>query len=116
MQNISGCDTASTGSTCTNKSVTVIAKLRHIDVVNDNDWLILGNIGAFKLGVQAVLKENRNLFAEAQAYWAAALKELQDELSSYMGDGVIPVLRTEDRETWGAGVLNVIDTNYFFYY
>lgn len=90
------------------KTVNVVAKLRHIDVINDNDFFLLGNLSAIKLGVQAILKEERNLLVEARAYWADATKELDDELSSYEGDGAIPVLKTEDRETWGAGISNVV--------
>jgi hypothetical protein len=88
--------------------VTVVAKLRHIDVADDNDFLVLGCEAAFALGAQAVLKEKRNLWEEAQKYWASAERELQGELSSFEGDGAIPTYKTEGRSTWGAGVQNSI--------
>lgn len=69
--------------------VTVAVKLRHIPVRVDNDWLILGNLDAIKLGVQAILKERRELFEEAQKYWSAAISELEKELREYQGDGAI---------------------------
>ncbi len=92
----------------TSTQVTVIAKLRHIDVVDDNDFLVLGNEAAFALGAQAILKERRNLWMEAQQYWASAEKELQGELSSFEGDGAIPTYKTEGSSTWGASVQNAI--------
>ena len=88
--------------------VTVKAKLRHIDVRNDNDFLVLGCEAAFVLGAQAVLKERRNLWTEAQQYWASAEKELQNELASFEGDGAIPTFKYEGRDSWGAGVQNAI--------
>lgn len=88
--------------------VTVMAKLRHIDVSDGNDFLVLGNEAAFALGAQAILKERRNLWEEAQKYWASAEKELQNELSSYEGDGAIPTFKIEGRSTWGAGVQNAL--------
>lgn len=88
--------------------VTVMAKLRHIDVVDDNDFLVLGNEAAFALGAQAILKERRNLWDEAQKYWASAEKELENELSSFEGDGALPTYKTEGTGSWGAGVQNAL--------
>lgn len=97
---------------CSNKTVTVIAKLRHIDVSSDNDYFLLGNRGALKLMVMALLKEERNLFEESMAYEAKAVQLLQEELSAYEGDGALPTLKTEGRDTWGAGVMTPVDFNY----
>lgn len=114
IANQSSCDcNCDQPSTCKTKFVTVMAKLRHIDVLNDNDFLLLGNLGALKLMVQAILKEERNLLTEAVGYEAKAIKELQDELNSYEGDGAIPILKTEDRETYGGAVLNVVGNTMF---
>lgn len=88
--------------------VTVMAKLRHIDVADDNDFLVLGCEAAFVLGAQAVLKERRNLWTEAQQYWASAEKELQNELQSFEGDGALPTIKKEGAWTFGAGVQNAI--------
>lgn len=92
----------------TRTQITVMAKLRHIDVHNDNDFLVLGNEAAFALGAQAILKERRNLWQEAQEYWSSAQTELQNELQSYEGDGALPTYKTEGVSTWGAGVQNAI--------
>jgi hypothetical protein len=72
----------------------------------------LGNLAAIKLMAMAILKENRNLFEESMAYEAKAIKELQDELSSFEGDGALPILRQESSATWGAGVLNYVNFGY----
>ncbi len=93
-------------SDCEDKSVTLLVKLRHMPVMNDNDFLLLGNLSALKLMVMAILKEERNLFAEAQAYEAKAIGELENELSSFEGDGVIPVIRFADPAIYGGGVEN----------
>lgn len=104
-----GCPTlTSCGCPSTSTQVTVMAKLRHLDVHSDNDFLVLGCEAAFVLGTQAVLKERRNLWDEAQKYWASAERELQNELSSYEGDGAIPTFKREGTQTWGAGVQNAL--------
>lgn len=105
-----GCPTL-TSCGCSDNSrtqVTVMAKLRHIDVADDNDFLVLGNEAAFVLGAQALLKERRNLWDEAQKYWASAERELQNELSSFEGDGALPTFKQEGPQTWGAGIANVV--------
>lgn len=95
---------------CANKTVTVIAKLRHIPVSNDNDFLILQNISALKLMVMAIIKEERNLWQEAMTYEAKAISELQNELSSFEGDGVTPILRLEHPDLFGGYVENDIES------
>ena len=80
LANRTGCGDS---ESCDSKKITVIAKLRHIDTVNDNDFFLLGNLAAIKLMAMAILKEERNLFEESMAYESKAIKELQDELSSF---------------------------------
>lgn len=113
MENMTGCDDS---SDCESKSVTVIAKLRHIDVRGDNDWLLLGNRSAIRLMAQAILKEKRNLLAEAAGYEAQATRLLQEELSSYEGDGALPMLKQEGRDTWGPGIMTPVDYNFINWY
>lgn len=110
LSNVTGCGDTN-AATCTSRKVTMMVKLRHIDVVGDNDFFLLGNLEALVLMVQAIKKKERNLFAEAKAYEADAVQALEDELSSYEGDGALPTLRTEDRETWGGGVIAPIGSS-----
>lgn len=108
LANMENCETCD-GEATTNKAITVVAKLRHIPVSVDNDFLILGNLPAFKDMIMSIKKREENLFQEAEAYEASAIKELQKELESYMGSGTVPAWRVQDRNTWGAGgVLNLI--------
>jgi hypothetical protein len=105
-----GCPAPSCGCSSTDRTqVTVMAKLRHLDVADDTDFLVLGCEAAFVLGAQAVLKERRNLWEEAQKYWESAQQELQNELQSFEGDGALPTFKYEGRESWGAGVMNAIN-------
>jgi hypothetical protein len=119
LSNVGGCGSHSSDddddSCSSNTQLTVTAKLRHIDVVVDNDFFLLGSLSALKLMVMSILKEEKNLFDEAQAYEAKALKELQDELHSYEGDGQVPTIRQESSQTWGAGILNPLSLGYRIY-
>jgi len=112
LANINGCSTCNcaepTTGDCGNTTVTVMAKLRHIDVVAENDFLLLGNLGALKLMVMAILKEERNLLTEAVGYEAQAVKLLQEELSSYEGDGALPTLKWDDSEIFGPHVRDLM--------
>jgi len=111
IANACGCNNSQ--DDCTNKTVTVIAKLRHIPVSNDNDFLILQNIAALKLMVMAILKEERNIWQEAMTYEGKAVAELQNELSSFEGDGQVPVLRIQDADILGFSPENEIESRFF---
>ena len=113
MGNQNGCGDT---SDCSSKSVTVLVKLRHIDVRVDADYFLIGNRSALKLMCMAILKEERNIFAGPEgslAYEAKAVELLEEELSSYEGDGAIPTLKQESRDIWGANVNTPVDFNYF---
>lgn len=105
LENRSACDciTGEGDPACLKKFVTVIAKLRHIPVVNGNDFFVLGNLPALKDMVQSIMKREKNLMGEAAAYEASALNELEKELHAYEGDGFVPTLRVQDRDIFGAG-------------
>jgi hypothetical protein len=97
------CNQPATGTNCTQQTVTVLAKLRHLKVTNDNDFLVLQNLAALKLGALAVFKEENNLWQEADAYWARATLALEQELDSYEGAGAKIPINIEDRDLFGAG-------------
>jgi hypothetical protein len=100
------CDT--TDSTCAKKYINVIAKLRHIPVAADGDWLLLRSRAALRLGVMAILKEKKDLLQEAEIYWGKAITELQREVEVHYGDGVIPTIRLQQMETFGCGAVEAI--------
>jgi hypothetical protein len=57
--------------------------------------------------VMAIRKEESNLIEEAMVYEARAVALLQEELSSFQGDGMVPTVRVQ-REWIGDGVYNAI--------
>lgn len=117
---VNGCNCHDSSTACNPNKVTVLAKLRHIDATVDNDFYLLQNLSAIKLGVMAIMKEERNLIEEAGLYWngrrdqmgrvivPGALTELEDELATFNGTGAVPIIKTESSQTWGANVLNPV--------
>lgn len=90
---------------CTKVTLHIIAKLRFIPVVNPKDELLIGNVPAVKLMVQAIRKEEADLWQEASAYEAKAVQVLQEELDANQGAGVVNTIRVADRDTWGISIL-----------
>lgn len=99
----------SNGETCNTKTVTVQAKLAFIPVKKATDWLLIGNIPAIKDMCQSIAKRENNLISESAAWEASAINELQKELRTYSGAGVVNAVRMQPKEISGAGgVLNLI--------
>lgn len=101
LENMNACPDAA--NDCDKKAVTVMAKLDHIPVANDTDFMIVSNIPALKLACIAIKKEENNLFSDAEKYMEMAITELEKEQQHYTGDGDIVQVRTEDKWTFGAG-------------
>ena len=99
---------ATTSTTCDKTSVEVMAKLRFIPVINDADWVMLGNLPALKLEVMAILKEERNLLDEAIVYSAKAVELLRDELKHWMGDGAVVTLKVVGDNTYAASGMSEV--------
>lgn len=70
----------------------VLVKLEHFDLVNDNDFLLIDNLDAFKAGFQAVKLEEMNDEQGAEIKWAKAVRELNLELREKNPDSQIPVM------------------------
>lgn len=100
-------------SDTTQQQVEVMGKLRFIPVANNSDYILIGNLPALKLAVMAIRKEEADLIVEANAYMyggpingvnvIGAVPLLQKELSHWLGDGAVPVMRVQDPMTFGAG-------------
>lgn len=102
LQNMGGC--ANSTADCTeNKMLTAYVKMQHVPVVVDNDPLVLGNLAAIKLMVMAILREEQNRHDEAAILEAKAAREVDGELASYMGDGMVPALKVQGDGLFGAG-------------
>ncbi len=96
------------------KAVTLAVRLQHIPVVVDMDPLVVGNLAALVYMVRADMMRRRNEVGLAQEAELMAAQEVDGELASYLGDGVIPVVRTPDVQTWGAGgVFNPVGGGYY---
>lgn len=68
-------------------TVEVMAKIRHVDMVSDNDLVIPGNASAVKNGLNAINYEERHDQEKAQAYWARVYSILNGDLHAHHGDG-----------------------------
>lgn len=90
--------------------VTVLAKLKFIPVVNDTDYLLIGNQGALEEGVKALWHSDRGNTAEAQYHEAEAIRLLEEELMTYQGHGVVQPFRVDKSDCFGAGSIeNVVN-------
>lgn len=103
FQNMGACPDAETVSCTANKLLTAYVKLQHVPVVVDNDPLVIGNLAALKLMVMAILREEQNRHDEAAILEAKAAREIDGELSSYLGDGMVPALKVQGGDLFGAG-------------
>lgn len=88
------CNDGETPDDCEDKTITVLAKLKFIPVRLETDYLLIGNYAALKDMCQAIKKRENNLIAEALAYEASAVAELERELSNFHGDGTIDPVQT----------------------
>ena len=101
LANMSACP-GSTGD-CAKKWVTVMARLRHIPVVNEHDPLVLGNTAAFKLMTMAIKEEESRNQDMAVMYEARAVNELEHELRAHLGQGPVVVARMQAPQIYGPG-------------
>lgn len=105
---------------CNKTTVTVIAKLQHIPVESDLDFLPISNVSALKLGMLSVMLEERLDWNGAARAWqgqfdpyqkkyvGGAMQLLNDELSSFQGQGTVSPVRLESNAIAGAYVRNII--------
>ncbi len=88
---------------CEQKNVTVAAKLRFIPVRTDQSYVMISQKEALRCACKAVLKEEQDLYQEAQANWAIAYRILNAQLHHHKGDGELPRIKVESRRTFGGG-------------
>lgn len=99
---LADCGTCSEGNVGT-VSVTVIAKLRFLEAVSDDDVLLISDLYAIKnMAIAIKMEENRD-FATAAEFRALAINSLRNQLSNYTGDGAVPVLKLTNLDTHGGG-------------
>lgn len=83
--------TSRCGTEDVDKPVTVMAKMRHINVSGPNDYVIPPSADAIKLMVQCIRKEENDLIQEAMAYEAKAVQSIQEQTLSHLGDAVATI-------------------------
>lgn len=66
-------------------TVTAIVKLAYAPVAQDEDWLLIGNMPAMLMAMQAEQKFARNLGSEGEGYLNAAVRELNKEMRATYG-------------------------------
>lgn len=93
---------------CGTKTIDIVGKYRQRVVRKDNDGLIVQSGEALRLMVQAIRKEEDNLFDDAARYEARAKMVLDEQLAHWMGDGKVAPIRVVGPEVSGAGVMNLV--------
>lgn len=81
-------------------NVIAYCKRRALPVVNEEDYLIPGNLSALKLAMYALNFEEKSDPERAQYYWGQCLKLLNDEASEHRGGAQ----EIADVSPWGRGV------------
>jgi hypothetical protein len=69
-------------------TVTVLAKRKFIPIVSDDDDLIVSNLGAVKMMLIAIEKEENNNLQEASLYEDKAVELLKEELKESQGSAI----------------------------
>lgn len=105
MPSIAGVAGGSGESACDTVPVDLMVKLRFVPVRVANDFVMIGNLPALVEMVRAIRKYENNLFTEGAAHEALAVKYLDEELRSFLGDGAVVQMRVESRATFGAGMV-----------
>lgn len=72
---------------CTDKTITVLAKLAFVPLMAETDYLLIQNLDALQDMCQALKKKEDNYVAEALAYQASAVSILERELENFHGAG-----------------------------
>lgn len=73
-----------------------VCKKSFTPLVNEKDELIIGNWGALRLGLQALLAEDASDFERAGQLWAAAKQLLVSEEENLVGAGAQGSIQSDD--------------------
>lgn len=73
-----------------------ICKKAYVPLVNESDQLIIGNWGALKAALQALLAEDANDEDRAEFYWAKAKRLLVTEEDNLVGAGAQGSIQCSD--------------------
>jgi hypothetical protein len=102
---LGGSCTSSDVATC--NRVEIVGKRAHRPVVNENDFLIIEHGDALRLMVQAIDKEEKNIWDEAERFEAKAQRLLEEQVAAWRGSGVVTPIRMVGSDLYGGGIENV---------
>lgn len=93
-----------TGFENTNCCSTVVAlcRMRYQPIINDTDYLQIGNIAALKTMLISLNKRDNGLTDEAEKLQMKAQQILDNELRQYQGIGAKKIVSFQPRSSWGA--------------
>jgi hypothetical protein len=74
------------------KEIRCICKRRFVPAINETDWIYPGNMATLEHGVRAMLFEESNDIANADAFWNRGLRFLDEEAKSSRGGARPPVV------------------------
>lgn len=104
---------------CGTFTLDIVGKFRTRDVAKDSDALIIQSRDALRMAVQAIMKEEMNLIAEAQAFWGikdprtgawvgGAFSILDMQLKHWLGSGYVAPIKVVGADTISGGVYNLV--------
>lgn len=87
---IAGCWNTGAQTGCCPSQIRALVKLKHIDVVVDNDVFVLDDEDAMSLAVQALKKQDSYESQDAEVLWSQSIHTLNLQLRNLMPDDQIP--------------------------
>lgn len=69
----------------TTQAVTGVCKLRYVPLVDDKELVIPDNLGAYKMGLQALTYEDSNDLVTAEQYWTKCFILLNNQSKEFRG-------------------------------
>lgn len=85
-----------------NTAFLAIVKKSFVPMVNANDQSLILNVGALRLGLEALLKEDASDFVRADQLWSRAIRLLQVEEANDVGASAEGVVQMDDTFAMGA--------------
>lgn len=73
-----------------------VCKIDYVPISNPEDEVVPGNLGALRMGLEALQKEDANDFLRAGQLWNGGLKLLADEREDDMGAGATGSIQWND--------------------
>lgn len=86
-------------SDVTDATIKAYCKRRYVPVVDEEDYIIPGNLAALQSGLLALRKHEEGMIGDAEPYWQDAIRLLSGDQTEYNGGAV----RIPTYHPWGLG-------------